>query len=227
MDQPSHSDSGDRFTLFPKLPPEVRLTIWDMALPGPRVITILPGPGCPTPGYQFGKCDQPPVHLQVNVEARSTTLKTYSLDFDCDNLSNKPKYFQFERDTLRLINWQRCSRDLSKEPWIIFKSSKDVQNISMSIIGLRWAGKEHIQNILRSFTSLKTLVVEDELSGILPSELQLATRWSVVNFMRGFREATEGIWTSYTLSKCRLRKKQGEFPATVVSLVLTMEMIRL
>jgi hypothetical protein len=227
MEQPSHenSDSGDQFTLFPKLPAELRLKILDMALPGPRVITILPASGCPTPGYQFGKCDQAPAHLQVNVEARSTALKTYYLAFDWHTLSHKPKYFQFERDTLRLDYWERCSRGLSQEPWVVSKPFKDVQNISMRIVGLRVVGKEYIGKILRLFPSLKRLVVEDEFGGFSPSQLLLSPYWNEVDFMRNFREATEEIWTSYTLSRCSLRESQEGYQATVtvVSFVLTVE----
>ena len=149
MDQPFHSDSGDRFTLFPNLPAELRLKIWDMALPSPRVRTIQPYYNWDVPfsyetTFGFGTCDKPPIHLQVNMEARSIALKTYCLAFDCDALCNKPKYFHFERDTLQLINWRRWPLDMSKDLSIIFKTFKNVQNISINILGLHRAGKGNI-----------------------------------------------------------------------------------
>ncbi|KAH8765697.1 hypothetical protein F5882DRAFT_414097 [Hyaloscypha sp. PMI_1271] len=40
---PAISDAEPVFTVFPKLPPEMRLKIWKHALPGPRVVPYVPG----------------------------------------------------------------------------------------------------------------------------------------------------------------------------------------
>jgi len=40
---PTISDAEPVFTVFPKLPPEMRLKIWKHALPGPRVVPYVPG----------------------------------------------------------------------------------------------------------------------------------------------------------------------------------------
>jgi hypothetical protein len=40
---PAISDAELVFTVFPKLPPEMRLKIWKHALPGPRVVPYVPG----------------------------------------------------------------------------------------------------------------------------------------------------------------------------------------
>jgi hypothetical protein len=160
MNPPSHSDSGDRFTFFPKLPPELRLKIWDMGLPGPRVITILPAGGWSGPDYRFGKCDQSPVHLQVNVEARLSALKKYHLAFDSLDLSRGPKYFRFERDTLEL---RGCEIHWAEEMPEIRDDLGNIQNLSTHCPDLFWEREEIIKEVFIPFTNLKKFVVQQDL----------------------------------------------------------------
>jgi hypothetical protein len=95
MDQPSHSDSDDRFTLFPKLPPELRLKIWDMALRGPRVITILPAGSWSGPDYRFGKCDRPLVYFVTEnpapVRGSVTPLPVLYIGASCPPIYSSPE----------------------------------------------------------------------------------------------------------------------------------------
>ncbi|KAF4123245.1 hypothetical protein GMORB2_6795 [Geosmithia morbida] len=70
----------DSFTLFPQLPPEIRLRIWDLTLPSSRLIPIRcgydpspsstsVGPGC------FSPASIPP-SLQACIESRQHALST-------------------------------------------------------------------------------------------------------------------------------------------------------
>lgn len=69
----SHSPL-DEFTLFPRLPPELRQAIWEVALPGPQTLAIS--------GSDKSICrPKVPNLLHVNLEARIIALKTYKLSF--------------------------------------------------------------------------------------------------------------------------------------------------
>ena len=84
--QQQQNSGLQEFTLFPELPAELRLKIWDFALPGPNVITvelddsnwaIRGARPLPKPKYTFENSPTPPIHLQVNIESRIHALKSY------------------------------------------------------------------------------------------------------------------------------------------------------
>ncbi|KAH9221206.1 hypothetical protein DL95DRAFT_403048 [Leptodontidium sp. 2 PMI_412] len=93
---PINSDeSSPKFTVFPRLPSELRIKIWKLALPRRRIITIkgnglLPFqedpsnptipliPGYSGPRYEASQDAPPPAILFVNAEAREQALKLYS-----------------------------------------------------------------------------------------------------------------------------------------------------
>jgi hypothetical protein len=66
------------FHLFPDLPPEIRLQIWEATLPGPRPV----GPLIPEPRLSMRKRRGPyqddPVALKVNKESREIALLNYT-----------------------------------------------------------------------------------------------------------------------------------------------------
>lgn len=66
------------FTLFPKLPTELRLMIWRAARPGPRTIELK----WRNDIGRWTSIAKPPVILQVNAESREEALKHYQLWFD-------------------------------------------------------------------------------------------------------------------------------------------------
>ncbi|CZR66606.1 uncharacterized protein PAC_16507 [Phialocephala subalpina] len=80
------------FTLFPKLPIELRLSIWRHALPGPRTIEVFLSPrpfrtGCgrlysppppPRPQYWITNSKLPTI-LAVNHESRTEAKKSYAM----------------------------------------------------------------------------------------------------------------------------------------------------
>jgi len=103
------------FTLFPKLPSELRLRIWELALQ-PRVIKVV-GSLVTVVG---GRCDDnhhlihiktaytpidaaPPALLHTNHESRFFAQRTYTLAFK--NPFREAIYFDFQRDALCIDRW--------------------------------------------------------------------------------------------------------------------------
>ncbi|KAH6724299.1 hypothetical protein BKA61DRAFT_588202 [Leptodontidium sp. MPI-SDFR-AT-0119] len=94
---PCHgSTSCQTFTLFPKLPSELRLEVWKFALPGSRVVEVLynasNGRSC------YSSCP-PPIHLSVSYEARQVALERYKLSF-ATLMSPPIIYFDMEIDQI-------------------------------------------------------------------------------------------------------------------------------
>jgi len=88
------------FHLFPKLLPELRAQIWEMALPGPRCMQVHRTHYRP-PGYKaFPHCygAQNPVILSVNRESRAEALRHLTLRFSA--------YWNLKIDTLYLESVQ-------------------------------------------------------------------------------------------------------------------------
>jgi hypothetical protein len=108
------------FTLFPSLPTELRLKVWENAMPENRVVTVtvdrhsgyhrrdsteFHNEGCfKSPGYALGHASLPLV-FQINHESRSVGLKHYKLSF-FEVFAGRPVYFDFTKDTLHLLNWE-------------------------------------------------------------------------------------------------------------------------
>jgi hypothetical protein len=87
------------FTLFPRLATETRLTIWKMAIPGPRVITIQEHNDA-TPNFRLLAASYViPAMLHTSRESREVALKVYELDFT-DHLYIKPMYLDFSKDII-------------------------------------------------------------------------------------------------------------------------------
>lgn len=87
------------FTYFPRLPAELRIAIWRLALPI-RILTVRTVPA-PSP-HPFGRpafaaIDPQPILLSVNKESREEALKAYVVLHD----PYSPRfYFNSERDTI-------------------------------------------------------------------------------------------------------------------------------
>ncbi|KAE9375935.1 hypothetical protein N431DRAFT_454528 [Stipitochalara longipes BDJ] len=100
------------FVLFPKLPPELRNKIWELSIPGPRIVTITHDPkdmaiveiekveAWQSPFWRAKANAGPvPTLLHVNKEARSFMNHKYNLFFDVQT-QGRPIYFDVARDTL-------------------------------------------------------------------------------------------------------------------------------
>lgn len=86
------------FELFTKFTAEIRLMIWDLSLPGPRVLNSDGIRGNPPKPY-FGKNSTPPnpAALFVCKESREVALQRYRLCFNTSSV-----YADFSKDTLHL-----------------------------------------------------------------------------------------------------------------------------
>jgi hypothetical protein len=84
-----------KFTLFPKLPAELRRMIWHRSLPGPRVVEVL---FADRYGFCFSPCPIPTA-LHVNREARDIALESYKACFATLKATSRI-YFDMEVDIL-------------------------------------------------------------------------------------------------------------------------------
>jgi hypothetical protein len=106
------------FTLFPKLPPELRLKIWKQALPGPRVVLfciwdMLQG----NRAEVARRCDSTNSLITIThvcQEARGVVLNTYdklvnviqpSLDIPRDQEEHPFVYVDYSKDTVYVEDW--------------------------------------------------------------------------------------------------------------------------
>ena len=125
------STTNPTFTLFPKLPPELRLKICKLALSKSRVIMIRTiyckywtrkGLKAQHPHHCRDKGLAPPHLLHVNRECREIALEHYNLAF-ADYFHN-PVYFDFSRDIL-------CFEDLTATGFFtcidVFKPKSAIQ----------------------------------------------------------------------------------------------------
>ena len=227
MDHSENDGSTTKeFALFRELAVELRLKIWDLALPEPRVITIEiqhnnsvdEDPyrlgGLANNKYVLVNSPKPPVHIQVNCEARFQALKTYHLAFHSGILGNKPKYFNFSKDTLHIKNlfniWERhylpkCIQDLEK-----------VQKVKLSGGGLLYGSRENIREALNPFVALESLVVEMEFDSDQPANFwdKKKTKASESDMNSRFQETLERLWTTYESNldiSCRDSEREKEF----------------
>lgn len=105
MSNPSPAVDENTFTLFKKPPPELRLQIWEMILPGSRVLTVRTSwirhwPRDPYKDYIISKDANNVVSLYVCRESRNITLRKYHFCFE--GLLRQPIYFNTALDVLKL-----------------------------------------------------------------------------------------------------------------------------
>ncbi|CZR68965.1 uncharacterized protein PAC_18866 [Phialocephala subalpina] len=166
--QPSTSSITDlnkdieepKFTLFPKLPLELRIFIWKLAIP-PRVIVVSTS-AAKTP-VEYGSFEAStllcttPIISKVVKEARDVFLKQYTLveageyPHTCPQDRLKPFYVEFARDTL-------FAKDGNALFWFVeaTKGSEHVKRLAFDehlYVNL-W---HHTHGFLASYRSLETL----------------------------------------------------------------------
>lgn len=82
----------DTFTCFPRMPTEIRQMVWVIALPGRRLINLVPHSH--DGGYRQSIRDKRdpklPITLQVNRESRHVTLKHYRISYQRPRPSTNP-----------------------------------------------------------------------------------------------------------------------------------------
>jgi hypothetical protein len=97
-----------KFTLFPQLPPEIRIRIWQHAISVPRIVEV-----------KFNKDWQykskPPALLLCNKESRQECLKAYSIG------NNGSAWIRFDWDILYLkqLDFSQDGRGFAKRSSIL------------------------------------------------------------------------------------------------------------
>jgi hypothetical protein len=119
-----------KFTLFPKLPFELRRIIWRYSLPRRRVVDVLSDD-------KTGECKSPcpiPTALHVNSEARGVALESYELVFSTQK-ANAMVYFDFSVDAL-YIGVGNFSPSRSDPTSVLFRAMQynDLKRIEHLII---------------------------------------------------------------------------------------------
>jgi hypothetical protein len=162
MDQTLPSNSSDQFLLFPQLPAGLRLRIWELALPPPRVVKIFT---CHCESHEFydlGTCDKPPVHLRINAEARAFALITYHLAFSCSAFRYRPTYFNFSKDILHFSTdaaWT-CRWEKVEDHPELLEDFKKVMKLQVEGGLFYWSGHKHtIQSLFDLFPAIEELVL--------------------------------------------------------------------
>ena len=96
------------FILFPMLPVELRLRIWRMALPAPRIVEVYLGY---VPAADMGPSTNllrantpPPTLMSVNFESRSVALEKYWLRFGKENAAGINPRIDPAEDTI-FVSW--------------------------------------------------------------------------------------------------------------------------
>ncbi|KAL2072644.1 hypothetical protein VTL71DRAFT_11987 [Oculimacula yallundae] len=112
------------FTLFPQLPFELRLKIWQCIATGPRTVTITYGSQATRyKGRTISRFDgwrtpeKVPVILHICLESRAEALKSYQLAFGSHFHAAKI-YFNFSTDILRFGNGPETDYLLRVPDWI-------------------------------------------------------------------------------------------------------------
>lgn len=124
-----------QFTLFPKLPPELQVMVWEFAASVPRVLQITSEKLHPTEwtritaNYNINSPHQSPPILQATSASRQIALKLYTPAFSF-NLGH-PIYFNFASDVLHIkSSLMAChDEDIKNETKEVEYDVKKVQNL--------------------------------------------------------------------------------------------------
>jgi hypothetical protein len=104
--EPTPSSSGDMFTLFPLLPPELRIKVWEAAAQDPHPIELSCTPtSAELPRGRWFSHSKPPVLFSICSESRAVALASYSvLSFSPRQIGIPPEnlYINFSVGTLWL-----------------------------------------------------------------------------------------------------------------------------
>jgi hypothetical protein len=153
------------FTLFPRLPFEIRALIWHYALPPPRFIHIPKQHTNPAPHYSphtFLSLSSPsphPIHLSICRESRAFILTSdnYSLSF---RNASPQIYFNFNQDILFLPLYHRHSRFTYFIERFNFASAdklrvRKIAVVTIPNLGLGWG----VTDILEAFGNVEEVFI--------------------------------------------------------------------
>jgi hypothetical protein len=133
--------AAGKFTLFPQLPPEIRIRIWQHAISVPRIVEV-----------KFNKDWQykskPPALLLCNKESRQECLKAYSMG------SNGSAWLRFDWDILYLkqLDFSQDGRGFAKRSSTLWWDPQDEDDVSDI-----WIGRP------RDFEKIQSLAINREV----------------------------------------------------------------
>jgi hypothetical protein len=167
-------DTSREFTLFPKLPPELRDMVWKFTLPDPRILNLL----CHRPTHN----DQEPILFsrdavsKANVNgvatpllhtcsrSRQIALGRYERAFN--DLLDHPIYFDWERDTVYMKlkasfaaftgGWRRLARTPTPPRDVEIMQAK-IQHIAIHRIPLSYLDRQDMVEFLCGCQKLSTV----------------------------------------------------------------------
>ncbi|KAE8448349.1 hypothetical protein EG329_009593 [Mollisiaceae sp. DMI_Dod_QoI] len=171
------------FTNFPELPSELRLKIWEYALPGPRILGVghktqyktIYGRAIPTI-FEWRTSDPVPSILHACHESREEALKNYRPSFGIP-LQQGKNYIDFSKETIYFGGSGRGFRDLetllqstygrpSNYLLDMFLGAdtgvRDAEHIQSMIVDIdedRYGRRSFIWEEIRLFARLRDLVV--------------------------------------------------------------------
>jgi hypothetical protein len=159
------------FTLFPRLPLELRLKIWQTMLPGPRTVNIQykmkydEFDGKKVSSFTgWTSFDPVPVALHVCQESREESLKRYQTSFGSYFHASKI-YFDFSKDILRFGADDGSSKNIYLLDIFLgggYHGANDVEKVRSMIVSINddlYARRYFIWNEIRLFTSLEELKI--------------------------------------------------------------------
>jgi hypothetical protein len=141
------------FTLFPRLPQELRLKIWQSTI-DPRIVHI-------KWSRLLSQCVTPdnPIILQVSRESREEGLKTYRPSFATTSSSTPVVYANFSLDTVS-FDWDtvygRLSHFISGD---LKAALKQVRSVTIHKIDFENQLEEPWASVLAEFSELEKLLV--------------------------------------------------------------------
>jgi hypothetical protein len=177
------TDDDSSFPQFGKLPKEIRLEIWEAALPGPRIVELRERPlkssGHLTPITSFKSYCRAPDILFACRESHEVAIRHYERAFDMV-ASHPETWFDFHRDVL-YIRWDKFKYNLTTVQFddliyympCIFDEEVRGQIENLAILmekkGIGNYGGKNLEKflscILRHFDGVKTLTLVAKHAG--------------------------------------------------------------
>jgi 2EXR family len=143
----------ETFTLFPHLPFELRLKIWEHALSEPRTVTISCQREMLDRERRFAKAftspTPPPSLLHTCRESRSEALSQYTPAFKTDT-SEIYTYFSFSRDTLR------CADSVLE--YMPTEETKRIETLVLEVRDAEYFGHFHME-VVKTMERLEELTL--------------------------------------------------------------------
>ena len=180
---------GPCFTIFPKLPLELRLIIWSFALPDPQVVTIkkkvesAQQEATTTFKAEASYCMITLLH--VCRESRSVAQKHYRLSFK-QHLMH-PVYIDFSKDTVYFVNCDALEAFIG-QPWYPYvpMGLNEKKYIQYLVIGGQL--RNGIQQKVTRFESLRSLVLSHASVGITVFHFDPMEDIITQRFAKGWKE---------------------------------------